>query len=37
LAGHCSKYAEQQWQQKLADGIKGRAEDVQTMASRITQ
>jgi Domain of unknown function (DUF4136) len=36
VARRCSRYAEQQWQQKLTDGIESRAEDVQTMASRIT-
>ena len=36
MARACSKYAEQQRQQKLADGIEGRREDVQTVACRIT-
>jgi hypothetical protein len=36
LAGNCPEYAEQQWQQELADGIEGCAEDVQTMARLIT-
>ena len=40
MARDCSKYAEQQWQQELADGIESRGEDVQTMAwpiARVTK
>ena len=35
LARNRTGHAEQQWQQKLADGIKGRRKDVQTRAGRI--